>query len=66
MPKPTTLLTTTEAAARLSLTAGRIRQLARDGSLKGQRVGRDWLFTERDLTAFQRPERGRPRKKEGG
>jgi excisionase family DNA binding protein len=63
MPKrPDPLLTTAEAAARLGYTTGRVRQLARDELLKGQRIGRDWVFYESVVTAFNRPKKGRPRK----
>lgn len=62
MPKRPALLTTAEAAERLGLTPGRVRQLARDGALKGQHYGRDWLFDERDVARFTPPAKGRPRK----
>ena len=48
----TTLYTTTEAAARLGITPGRVRQLARSGGY-GQRFGRDWVFSATDLRTLQ-------------
>jgi excisionase family DNA binding protein len=55
------LLTTAEAADRLGLSEVRIRQLCNDGRL-GRKVGRDWLFSEEELTAFLATDRptGRP------
>lgn len=54
-----------EVAAALGLTKARIRQLAQDGRLPGEKVGRDWVFTVDAVAAFRsQPRRraGRPRK----
>lgn len=45
--------TTTEAAASLGLTQGRIRQLCIAGVLKGTKTGRDWLIDEKSLRAYK-------------
>ena len=42
------LLTTEQAAQRLGITTGRVRQLARAGGY-GQRFGNAWAFSEDDL-----------------
>ena len=47
----TKLLTTTEAAAVLGISEIRVRQLCQDGRL-GQKIGRDWLFTQAELDEF--------------
>jgi len=55
------LLTTAEAAALLSLTDYRIRQLIRSGSLPARRLGRDWLIDREALLALTRRPRGWPK-----
>jgi molybdopterin-binding protein len=45
------LLSATEAASYLHLNVKRIQALARQGRLPGRRVGRKWLFDERELHA---------------
>lgn len=45
------LLSAEQAAAHLHLNVKRIQTLARAGKLPGRRVGRKWLFDERDLEA---------------
>lgn len=45
------LLSASEAAAYLHLNVKRIQALARTGTLPGRRVGRKWLFDQRDLEA---------------
>ena len=44
----------------LHLNVKRVQALARAGKLPGRRVGRKWLFDERDLDAAARPARPRP------
>lgn len=62
------LLNTAAVAERLGLSPKRVRELAAAGRLKGQRVGRDWVFDPRTVEAFAKVERkpgwkkGRPRK----
>lgn len=56
------LLTVKEVAARLNLTPVRVRMLIKAGRLPAQKVGRDWLITERALNAFSPRPVGRPRK----
>jgi excisionase family DNA binding protein len=43
------LLNAGEAASYLHLNVKRIQALARSGALPGRRVGRKWLFDQRDL-----------------
>jgi molybdopterin-binding protein len=45
------LLNAAEAARHLHLNVKRVQALARAGRLPGRRVGRKWLFDERDLAA---------------
>jgi molybdopterin-binding protein len=45
------LLSADQAAAYLHLNVKRVQALARAGKLPGRRVGRKWLFDERDLDA---------------
>jgi molybdate transport system regulatory protein len=45
------LLSAQQAAAHLHLNVKRVQALARAGKLPGRRVGRKWLFDERDLEA---------------
>ena len=52
------LMTAVDVAAVLGVNTSRVRQLARAGSLKGERVGRDWLFRRADV---EEDERTRPR-----
>lgn len=68
-------LTTTEAAARLGMTDGRVRQLIRAGALRPSRkVGGAYLLDEAAVDAFARTQpaqtvgypRGRPRKQTPG
>lgn len=55
------LLSTIEAAKRLGLTYQRINQLIQDGVLPAQKIGRDYVIEEADLSKItERPEtRGR-------
>jgi excisionase family DNA binding protein len=56
-------LTTQQAADRLGVTQGRIRQLILSGDLPSEKVGRDRMIREEDLKLVEkRPGRGRPRK----
>ena len=42
-----------EAAALIGCTMGRIRQLCRAGTLKGERVGRDWIVLKSSAEAYR-------------
>lgn len=54
---------TTEAAARLGVTPGRVRQLIDEGSLPARKVGDHWLMLPEDVRAMKkRAKPGRPRK----
>jgi len=55
------LLSAEQAATYLHLNVKRIQALARAGRLPGRRVGRRWLFDERDLEAAL----GRPLEPDG-
>lgn len=57
------LLTTTQAAAKLSLHPSRITALCQQGRL-GKKYGRNYLIEAAELAAFARKKRprGRPRK----
>jgi molybdate transport system regulatory protein len=46
------LLNAEQAGAYLHLNVKRVQALARTGKLPGRRVGRKWLFDERDLDAM--------------
>lgn len=48
------MLTTAQAAERLGLTPGRIRQLARAGVLRSVKIGRDWLYRLEDVEEYDR------------
>ncbi len=50
------LLSAEEAASYLHLNVKRVQVLARAGKLPGRRVGRKWLFQERDLEKILGPE----------
>lgn len=58
-------MSTTEVAKFLNLTTGRVRKLAIDGDLIGQRVGAFWIFNRDDVVAFaaRRTRPGRPKKR---
>ena len=56
---PHPMLTTADAAARLGMTSERLTALARDGVL-GQKVGRSWVFTVKELDAYKRRRKARP------
>lgn len=53
---------TAEAARRLGVTPGRVRQLITAGRLPATRLGRDWAIEERSLSKVAVRKPGRPRK----
>lgn len=55
--------TTKTAAAYLGLDPSRVRQLCESGRLRALKFGRDWAINRDDLVRYQKPKRGRPRKK---
>lgn len=59
MPSVDELLTLGEAADRSDVSASRLRRLAKAGTLRARRVGRDWVVARSDLEAFMRMERPR-------
>ncbi len=56
---PQPMVTTADAAARLGMTSERLTALARDGTL-GQKVGRSWVFTVKEIDAYKRRRMARP------
>jgi excisionase family DNA binding protein len=57
-------LTSKEAAERLGVTAGRIRQMVVDGQLPAEKFGRDLVIKESDLSLVADRKPGRPPKAE--
>lgn len=55
-------LTTNEAAERLGVSPARVRRLVLDKRLPAEKFGRDLVFYEADLEAFERLKGGRPPK----
>mgnify|MGYP000882152541 FL=1 len=55
------LYTTQQAADALGLTTGRVRQIARSLRI-GQRIGRDWVFTEDDIERIRQRNKKQGRK----
>ena len=56
------LLTTQQAAERLGVTAGRVRQMVADGALPATRMGRDNFIKVSDLKLVEGRKPGRPPK----
>jgi excisionase family DNA binding protein len=56
------IISTTEAARRLGVTANRVRVLIRAKRLKAIKVGHEWLIDPKDLVAVKERKVGRPRK----
>ena len=55
------LLTTTEAANRLGVSARRVRAMIAAGRLAATQAGRDWLIQPAALAAVRVRKSGRPR-----
>jgi excisionase family DNA binding protein len=55
-------LTTQEAAEKLGVTAGRVRQMIVDGQLPATKLGRDNIIKEADLSLVEDRKVGRPPK----
>jgi excisionase family DNA binding protein len=60
------IISTTEAARRLGVTANRVRVLIRAKRLKAIKVGHEWLIDPKDLDAVKERKVGRPRKPRKG
>ncbi len=58
------MITTKEAAERLGITVGRVRQMVINGQLPSEKFGRDLMIAEPDLALVADRKAGRP-KKEG-
>ena len=57
------LLATSDVAARLQVDSSTVRLWCRQGRFPhAQQVGRDWVVPESDLTGFEKPKMGRPKK----
>lgn len=56
------IISTTEAAKRLGVTANRVRAMIRAKRLKAMKVGHEWLIDPKDLDAVKERKVGRPRK----
>lgn len=54
---PEELMTTSEVAAYLGMTPGRVRHLAK--RIPGKKLGRDWVFRRADVVAFKQLPRPR-------
>jgi excisionase family DNA binding protein len=57
------LLTTNQAAKELKVTSIRVRAMIRDGKLKAEKMGRDYLIKESDIELVKDRKPGRPPKK---
>lgn len=55
------LLTAAEVATRLGIHPSLVRVYCREGRIKAERKGRDWLITESAVAAFEKTRRGRGR-----
>jgi excisionase family DNA binding protein len=56
------LLTTRQVAERLGVSIGRIHQLINEGRLPAEKLGRDYVIQEEDLTLVESRKVGRPPK----
>ena len=57
------LINTKKASKLLGVNVQRVRQLIAAGRLPAQKVGRDWVIREWDLSKVADRKHGRPRKK---
>ena len=55
-------LTTAQAAEKLGVSPGRIRQFIRDGRLPATQLGRDYIIQPKDLAKVKNRKTGRPKK----
>lgn len=56
-----TILTTTEAAERLGITARRLRALIKVGKLPAEKFGTAYMINEKDLALVKNRKPGRPK-----
>ena len=56
------LVTVTEAALELGISARRVRAIIQAGRLPAQMMGRTWVIKEKDLEKVRDRKPGRPRK----
>jgi excisionase family DNA binding protein len=49
----TTHVTTAQAAQIIGCVDSRVRQLLREGALRGERVGRDWLVDRKSAESYR-------------
>lgn len=59
------MLTTSEAAGRLKISASRVRQLINEGRLRTVKIGAQHLIDQTDLHAVRVRPNGRPRRQTG-
>jgi len=59
------ILSTTEVAEKLNISAIRVRQLIREKRIPAQKVGRDYIIREEDLKYVEDRQTGRPPKERG-
>lgn len=57
------MLTTKQAGSRLDLDPRTIKRYCREGKLKCEKIGRDWLIPEAEIERYERERKpkGRPR-----
>lgn len=55
-------ITTVEAAERLGLSRVRVFTLIKQGRIKAEKLGRDWMIDEKNLTIEPGKPTGRPKK----
>ncbi len=58
------ILSTTEAAQRLSISQRRVVALIQSGRLPAKKIGSVWVIKEKDLHLVSKRETGRPKKGE--
>jgi len=60
-------MTTAQAATRLGVSPRRVRVLAKNGRIEGEKLGRDWILDAVSVDAYAISERkaGRPRREHG-
>jgi excisionase family DNA binding protein len=58
-----TLLSTSQAAKLLGISAKRVRVLVAAGRLKAQKIGNSWVIPQESLRAVRVRKPGRPRRK---